>query len=179
MPQLLEQLAPSQWDSQKPGVSGFNRVRFLQSISDLFDRPQKNRLSASTNATAIAANGNVQSTGVGTGPVQPQRYGEFTVKARVTFNVNSTGPLYIYVHRTTGAVPANGAAPNVGDVIVGGDAFAGGPMANAVNQAAALSFLDSGLSKSKQYRYYLSVKGPNGNTVNLVNASQLLVMERS
>jgi hypothetical protein len=178
--QLLEQIVPLTWDSGKPKPgSGFSRVKFLQSISDLFDRPINNRLSASTSATAVAANAAVQSTGVGTSQQQPKRYAEFTIKARVTFNVNSAGPAFVYVYRTLGAIPANGAAPNAGDVIVGGDAFLGGPTLNGVNQCGAFSFLDTGLDVTKQYRYYLAVKGPNGNTLNLVNSSQLLVMERS
>lgn len=178
--QLLEQIVPLHWDSGKPkSGSGFPRVKFLQSITDLFGRPVNNRLSASTNATAVNCNGGVQSTGIGTGQQQPKRYAEFTVKARVTITLNSAGPAFVYVYRTLGAIPANGAAPNGGDAIVGGDAFLGGPTTNGVNQCGSFSFLDSGLDVTKQYRYYLVVRGPNGNVFNLVNASQLLVMERS
>ncbi len=176
---LVEHITPESWESQKPGMSGFNRVRWLQQVVDVLNRPVINRAQASTNATAIAANGAVQSSGIGTQLLQPKRYAEFTIKARVTFNVNSVGPVYVYVHRTLGAIPANGSAPNVGDVIVGGDSFLGGPTANGVNQAGAFSFIDTGLDQSKQYRYYLSAKGPGGNTVNLVNSSQIFVMERS
>jgi hypothetical protein len=178
--QLLETLVPSVWDSQKPGTnSGQSRVRWLQGLTDLLNRPVTNRQAAMTSTAVIAASGSVQSSGVGTAQQLPKRYAEFTVKARVTFNVNSTGPVYVYVYRTTGAIPANGAAPNAGDVIVGGDAFAGGPMTSGVNQSAAFSFLDTGLSVTQKYSYYLAVKAPNGNTFNLVNSSQLLVMERS
>jgi len=177
---LLETLIPQHWDSQKPETgSGTQRVRWLQSVTDLFNRPVINRGTATTSATAVTANGSVQSTGVGTGLLQPKRYGEMTVKARVTFNVNSAGPAFVHVYRTLGAIPANGAAPNGGDVVVGGDAFMGGPTASGVNQCGTLSFLDTGLDQTKSYRYYLSVKGPNGNTLNLINSSQLLVMERS
>jgi hypothetical protein len=176
--QLLEHLLPAHWDDAKPG-SGFPRVRWLQGLSDLVNRPVINRATASTNATAIACNGAVQSTGIGTQTLQPKRYAELTVKARVTFNLNSAGPAFHYIYRTLGAIPANGAAPNAGDVIVGGDSFLGGPTTTGVNQAGAFSFLDSGLDVSKSYRYYLAVKAPNGNTLNVINASQLLVMERS
>jgi hypothetical protein len=177
---LVQELVPADWDSGKPQAnSGFSRVRLLQNITDLFNRPVNNRQAQSTNATAIATTGAAQSSGIGTAQQQPTRYAEFTVKARVTFNVNSVGPVYVYVYRTLGTVPVNGAAPNVGDVVVGGDAFAGGAMTAGVNQSASFSFLDSGLSVSAKYTYYLAVKGPNGNTVNLVNSSQLLVMERS
>jgi hypothetical protein len=178
--QLLEQITASHWDSGKPEAgSGFARVRWLQGLNDLVNRPVINRVTATTSATAIAANGAVQSTGIGTGAIQPKRYGEVTIKARVSFNLNSVGPGYHYIYRTLGAIPANGAAPNAGDVIVGGDAFLGGPTGNGVNQSGAFSFLDTGLDVSKQYRYYLAVKAPNGNTLNLVNNSQLLAMERS
>src|SRR3954468_14408530 len=112
---LVEHLTPADWDSQKPGSSGFGRTRWLQQVVDLFNRPVINRGQASTNATAINANGAVQSTGICTGQLAPKRDAEFAVKARVTFNVNSVGPAYVYVHRTLGAIPANGAAPNVGD----------------------------------------------------------------
>lgn len=169
---LIEQIEPSHWSG--------GGTRWLQSMVDLVNRPVNNRGSASTNATAINLNGSVQSTGIGLpNPLQPKRYGEFTVKARVTFNVNSTGPVFLYVYRTLGAIPANGAAPNGGDVIVGGDSFLGGPTASGVNQSGAFSFIDTGLDVTKQYRYYLAVNGPNGNVLNLINASQLFVLERS
>ena len=157
----------------------FDQHRWLQGLSDLLNRPILNRVSNSTNATAVNTNGNVQSSGIGAGPIQPKRYAEFTVKARATFNINSAGPAFVYVYRTTGAIPANGAAPNGGDVIVGGDAFMGGATVSGQNESGTLSFLDTGLDVSKQYRYYLAVKGPNTNVLNLINASQLLVMERS
>jgi hypothetical protein len=177
---LLEALTPAHWDSQEPAAnSGFERMRWLQGLNDLLNRPVNNRLTAQTSGTAIAANGTAQSSGVGLGPMQPKRYAEFTVKARVTFNLNSAGPAYLYVYRTLGAIPVNGAAPNAGDVIVGGDAFTGGPVTAGVNQSASLSFLDAGLDVTKRYSYYFAVKAPNGNTLNLINASQLLVMERS
>ncbi len=181
MRSLLEQIVPVHWDSQKPAPgSGTERVHFLQSINDLFNRPVTNRAQASTNATAVNTNGAVQSSGVGTPtPLQPKRYGEFTVKARVTFNVNSPGPAFCHVYRTLGAIPANGQPPNAGDVVVGGDAFAGGPTTSGVNQVGAFSFIDTGLDVTKKYNYYLTVQGPNGMTMNLVNASQLFVMERS
>jgi len=178
--QLLETIMPANWDSQKPEPnSGQTRVRWLQQLSDLVNRPVNNRLSNSTSNAVINTTGNVQSSGVGVGPMQPKRYAEFTVKARVTFNLNSVGPAYVYVYRTSGAIPPNGAAPNAGDVIVSGDAFAGGAMTAGVNQSQALSFLDSGLSVNQKYSYYFALKAPNGNVFNLVNASQLLVMERS
>lgn len=138
-----------------------------------------NRVAGNTNATAVNTTGAQQSTGIGVGPVQPKRYAEFTIKARVTFNQNADGAAYVYVYRTTQAIPANGAAPNVGDVIVGGGAFAGGHVFNGVNEVGSLSFLDTGLDVNTQYRYYIAVSGQNGQIVSLSNASQLLVMERS
>lgn len=178
---LLPTLRPTEWDSAKPAVgSGYQRVRHLQSIDDLVNRPVLNRGTATTNATAVAANGAVQSTGIGTAnPLQPMRYSEFTVKARVTFNLNSTGPAFVSVYRTLGNIPANGAPPSVGDVVVGGDAFVGGPTSAGINQSGSFSFLDSDLSVNQKYNYYLAVQAPNGNTMNLINNSQLLVMERS
>lgn len=179
--ELLETLVPAHWDSQKPAPnSGYERVRWLQGLNDFIKRPVVNRATVSTSATATTCNGSIQSTGVGLAtPLTPKRYGEFTIKARVSFNVNSAGPAYVYIHRTTGAIPANGLAPNAGDVIVGGDAFVGGPTTSGVNQSGSLSFIDTGLSVTTPYRYYLSVKGPSGNTHNLVNSSQLFVTERS
>lgn len=178
--ELLELITPTHWESQKPGsTSGSERVRWLQGLNDLLRRPVMNRQQVQTNATAVVCNGAVQSTGIGTGTLNPKRYAELTVKARVTFNINSAGPAFVFVYRTLGAIPANGAAPNGGDVVVGGDAFMGGPTSNGVNQAGALSFIDTGLDVTKLYRYYLAVKGPNGTTHNLVNASQLFVLERS
>jgi len=177
---LLREIVPSEWDSQKPGPNtGTNRVRYLQDVDDLVARPLNNRQTASTSATAVTCNGVVQSSGIGSGTIQPKRYAELTVKARVTFNINSAGPAFIYVYRTTGAIPANGSAPNAGDAIVGGDSFMGGPTTSGVNQSGNLSFLDTGLSVNQMYRYYLAVKAPNGNTLNLVNSSQILVLERS
>lgn len=168
---LLEKITPLHWDPQQ--------TRWLQQVDDLVNRPVINRVNISTNATAIVCNGAAQSSGVGTGTIQPKRYAELTIKARVTFNVNSVGPAFVYVYRTTGAIPANGAAPNIGDVIVGGDSFMGGPTTAGVNQSGAFSFIDTGLDVTKTYRYYLGVKAPNTNTLNLINSSQIFVMERS
>lgn len=180
-PELLERISPEHWESQKPGSqSGTQRVKWLQQLNDVIRRPVANRGSASTNATATNCNGAVQSTGLGLAtPLQPKRYGEFTVKARVTFNINSAGPAFVYVYRTLGAIPANGAAPGVNDVIVAGDAFTGGPTTSGVNQSAAFSFIDTGLDKTKNYKYYFAVKGPNATVHNLVNNSQLFVLERA
>lgn len=175
--QVDEKIIPSHWDSGKPGDSGFNRVRFLQSNSDLLNRPVLNRVIATGTSVAVAANGAIQSTGIGTIAIQPKKYAEHTNKIRVTFNVNSVGPAYLYLYRTLGNVPANGAAPNAGDVIVGGDAFTGGPTTSGVNQAASFSFLDTGLDVTKKYKYYLAVSAPNGNTLNVVSSSHF-VMER-
>jgi|SRR5215469_325493 len=178
--QLLETLVPQHWDSQKPGApSGFNRVRWLQGVNDLLNRPVVNRGTASTSNTGVILNGAGQSTGIGIGALQPKRYGEFTVKARVTFNLSAAGPAFLYVVRTLGAIPAQGAGFNLGDVTVGGDAFAGGQLPALTNQCASFSFLDTGLDVTKQYKYYFAVLGPAGKTLNLINNSQLLVMERS
>lgn len=178
---LLEKIVPEQWDSQAPSAnSGFQRARWLQGLNDLLNRPVLNRTTNQTSGTAVTAGGAPQSTGVGTpNAMQPKRYAEFTVKARVTYNANSTGPVYLYVYRTLGSIPALGAAPNAGDVIVGGDAFTGGPTVSGVNQSASFSFLDSGLSVNAKYNYYFAVMSPAASVVNLVNSSQLLVMERS
>lgn len=175
--ELLDKLVPEDWDSGEPGKTGYPRVRFLQSVSDIVSRPLNNRVTASTNATAVNTNGAVQSTGIGVGPITPSRFAQFLVKARVTFNLNANGTLYVYVYRTTGAIPANGAAPNVGDVAVGGDSFAGGSVTANVNQSGSLSFHDTGLSQSQAYNYYFAVKGTNGQVANLVNASQMQVGE--
>jgi hypothetical protein len=178
--QLLENLEPQHWDSAKPQPgSGFQRVRWLQGLSDLLNRPVINRAQQSTNATAVATNGTGQSTGIGTQALQPKRYAELTVKARVTFNLSVNGAAYIYVYRTLGAIPANGAAPHAGDVVVGGDAFAGGSVTAGINQSGAFSFIDTGLDVTKKYSYYLAVRGPNPAVLNLINASQLFVLERS
>ncbi len=90
----------------------------------------------------------------------------------------ASGPILLYVYRTLGAVPANGAAPGGGDVVVGGGAFAGGSHADG-DFACAFSFLDTGLDVTKSYRYYLALEGPNGETVTIENTSELLVMERA
>lgn len=179
--ELLEMIVPDHWESKQPGgQSGTQRVRWLQQLNDVIRRPVANRGTATTNATAVNTNGAIQSTGIGlAAALNPKRYGEFTIKARVTFNINSAGPAFIYVYRTLGAIPANGAAPGGGDVIVGGDAFTGGPTSSGVNQSASFSFIDTGLDKTKSYRYYLAVQGPNANVLNLVNSSQLFVLERA
>jgi hypothetical protein len=176
---ILENIVVTDWDSKDPGTTHFNRVRYLQQIDDTLNRPLLNRVTASTNATAVNLNGAVQSTGIGAGPITPKRYAEFTVKARVTFNISAGGTLYVFVYRTTGAIPANGAAPGGADIIVGGDSFAGPATVAGQNMNGAFSFIDTGLDVTKQYRYYLAVKGTNALVGNLVNASQLLVLERS
>ena len=172
---LVEHIEPAIWSKEAPPEK---RVIWLQQLSDLVNRPALNRVTAAGSGVAVSASGTTQSTGIGTAQIQPLRYSELTNKIRVTFNLNSIGPAYLYIYRTNGAIPANGAAPNVGDVIVGGDAFAGGPTASGVNQAHSFSFLDENLDKTKQYRYYLAVQAPNGNTLNVVSSSHI-VMERS
>lgn len=175
--ELLDKLIPGDWDSKKPGNSGFSRVRFLQGISDIVARPLNNRLTASTNATAVNLNGAVQSTGIGTAAQTPSKFAEFMVKARVTFNISGAGTLYVYVYRTTGAIPANGAAPGGGDVIVGGDSFAGPATVGGQNMNGSLSFFDTGLNQATAYKYYFAVKGTNALIANLVNNSQMQVSE--
>lgn len=180
--QLLETIVPQHWESNTPGSqAGFQRVNWLQGVSDLVNRPLINRSSVATPAPVnVNTTGAVQSTGIGIpNALQPMRYGEFTVKARVTFQINSAGPAFVHVYRTLGAIPANGAPPNAGDVVVGGGAFAGGPTSAGVNQVGSFSFIDTGLDQTKKYNYYLAAQGPNGNVLSLANGSQLFVMERS
>lgn len=187
---LLTELVPQDWDSQKPAAgSGTSRVLFLQNLDDLVNRPLNNRLSASgvaaavnlalPNGSAPAVTSFITSTGIGVGPMQPKRYAEFTVKARVSYSLSGNGQAYVFVYRTLGSVPANGAKPNADDVIVGQDAFAGGAAGAGVNQVGTFSFLDTGLDATKRYSYYFAVQGPNGQTITLAGSSQLLVMERS
>jgi hypothetical protein len=174
---VLEHITATDWDSGKPGSSGFGRVRYLQQVDDVINRPLLNRVTASGNA-AVNTNGATQSTAVGTGTIQPKRFAELTAKCRVTFNLSGNGTLYVFLYRTLGAIPANGAAPGGADVPVSGDAFTGGSVSTGVNQCAAFSFLDTGLDPTKQYRFYLAVKGTNALVANLVNSS-VIVMERS
>lgn len=176
--QLLQTIAPQDWDDHgKPGT-GYNRVRALQDISDVIARPLNNRLSVTANAAvAVACNGAVQSTGLGAGKITPKVYGETSVQARVTLSPSATGTYQVYVYRTTGAIPANGAAPNGGDVIVGGDAFGGGSLAGGVSTPATLSIIDQNLSQSQAYSYYLAVLGPNADTLTVAANSQLTVSE--
>jgi hypothetical protein len=177
---VINTINPQDWDSQNPGSSGYQRTRWLQSTADVVNAPIANRGTATTAGAAVAANGNNQSTGIGTANAQkPKSYAEFTVKARITFTVNSVGPVYLTIFRTLGNVPANGAAPNVGDVAVGGDAFFGAATVNGSNTVASFSYLDTGLDVTKSYKFYLAVKAPAGNTVNILNTSQIIVMERS
>lgn len=164
------------FDDTKTNTPSFPWLQWFQSLIDLVNRIVSNRVTASTNATAVVCNGAVQSSGVGTIAIQPARYAELWVNARVTFNLSAGGTLYLYVYRTLAAVPANGAAPNAGDVIVAGDSFAG-PALGTQNVNGSLSWIDSGLDKTKKYLYYLAVKGTNALTANLVNSSQLQVSE--
>lgn len=189
---VLEHLTPEDWNIGKQGSPvrgapieapvGFRRVRYLQQIDDTINRPVLNRLSATAVGTAVTCTGANISTGIGVGgstPMKPQRYGEFTVKAVVQFNINSAGPAFVFVYRTLGAIPANGSPVGGSDVIVGGVAFMGGPTTSGVNQSGSLSFLDTGLDVSKKYRYYLAVNGPNTNVLHIIAGSQLLVLERA
>lgn len=166
---VLPQLHPADWQE--------GQHKFLQQVDDTINRPLLNRVSVSGSNAAVTCNGAIQSSGIGTAQIQPKRYAEFTVKVRVTFNINSVGPAYIYCNRTLGNIPAKGAAANAGDVTVGGDAFAGGTVASGISEAGTLSFLDTGLDVTKQYRYYIAVLGPNANTLNVLIS--MFVMERS
>lgn len=176
--QLMQTIRHQDWET--PG-SGYNRTRAMQDISDLFDRPRNNRVTASNGSgdVNVNCNGSIQSTGVGTAAITPQRYAELTVKARAKFHLNASMTLYVFVMRTTGAIPANGAAPNAGDVAVSGDAFSGGQVTANTDQAGNMSFLDTDLLQTTPYKYYFAVEGTNGDTATLKQNSQLLVMERS
>jgi len=171
---LLPELVPQDWGQ---GRQGYNRLRHLQSIDDLVNRPLANRVSTSGSSAAVTLNGQIQSTGLGAGRITPSRYAETEVKARVTFSIASAGSLYIYVMRTTGNIPAAGSNAGAGDVAVGGDAFAGPATAAGVNVMGTLSAYDTGLSQTQGYNYYLAVKGTSGVAANIVNTSQLLVSE--
>ena len=174
--QLLDTIG-NEWDDKSPAGSGFTRKRWLQGLSDTIARPINNRVTASTNATAVACTGAVLSSGIGTNAITPGKYAECQVQARVTLKASAAGVFQVYVYRTTGAVPANGAPPNAGDVVVGGDSFGGGSLAANTNTPATLSVIDSGLSSTTAYRYYFCCDGPNGDTLNLINGSQLTVSE--
>jgi hypothetical protein len=160
------------------GNHAVTRQRWLQdNVVDVLSRPSTNRVTVSTNATAINCNGFGQSSGIGCGPILPKKYAELWVKARATFNLSGAGALYVYVYRTTGAIPACGAAPNAGDVAVAGDAFAGPATVGGLNMTGSLSFIDQGLNQNQKYSYYFVVNGTNGLIANLINASQLMVSE--
>lgn len=174
--QLLDNM-PADTPFDNKGVPFFGWIRWLQSLVDLVNRVVLNRVTASTNATAVVCNAAVQSTGIGTGAITPKRYAELWINARATFNLSGAGTLYIFVYRTLGAIPANGAAPGVGDVAVAGDSFAGPATVGGQNMSGAMSWIDSGLDKTKPYKYYFAVKGTNALTANLVNSSQMQVSE--
>lgn len=175
--ELLDKLVPSDWDSGKPGRTGFPRVRFLQGISDIVSRPLNNRLTASTNLATVNCTGATLSAGVGVGPIIPSRFAEFLTKARVTLVLNASAAAYVYLYRSTVGIPANGAAPAGGDVIVGGDAFGGGSLTANVNSPATLAFIDTGLNQATKYFYYFAINGPNTDVAKLINASSLMVSE--
>jgi hypothetical protein len=177
MSQPISSVQKEIWADKPPANSGLQRHLYMNEIVDALSRPSSNRVTATTNATAIACNGAVQSTGIGTGQILPSRFAEIWVKARATFNLSSNGTLYIYVYRTLGAIPANGAAPNGGDVAVAGDSFAGPATVGGQNMNGSLSFIDTGLDQTKKYSYYFAVKGTNALTANLVNASQIMASE--
>lgn len=176
-PNLLEVMPVNSGFNEKSGQPSFAWLRWMQSLVDLLDRVVLNRVTASTSATAVACNGAVQSTGIGTGALTPKRYAEAWIQARATFNLSGAGTLYLFVYRTLGTIPANGAAPGGGDVVVGGDSFAGPATVGAQNMNGTLSWIDSGLDKTKSYKWYFAVKGTNALTANLVNSSQLQVSE--
>jgi len=176
--QILQTLVPQDWDDPGKPNSGFARVRALQDLSDVIARPLNNRSSASTSGVAVNCNGAVQSTGIGTAnPITPKVYGETTVQARVTLSASAAGAYEVFVYRTTGNIPAKGAGPNAGDVVVGGGSFGGGSLAAGVSTPATVSVIDEGLSQSVGYSYYLAISGPNGDTLTLTNGSQLVVSE--
>jgi|SRR5712664_576050 len=173
---LIEQMpSASTFDTGKLPTLGW--IRWIQSLVDLISRVVVNRVTASTNATAVNLNGAAQSTGIGTGTITPKRYSELWVSARATFNISAGGALRLRVYRTTGAIPANGAAPNGGDAIVGGDDFAGPATVAGQNTNGSLSWIDSGLSANQAYRYYFAFVGTNALVGNLVNTSSLQVSE--
>lgn len=188
---IVDQIQPTDWQTpvkvkdgagigQTADVRGNSRMKWLQSLTDLLNRPINNRVTATSTGINVTSTGAILSTGLGTALIQPKRYAELTVKARVSFSLSAgNGPILVYVYRTSGAIPALNAAPGVGDVVVGGGPFGGGATFSPDEQAGSLSFLDTGLDVSKSYAYYFALKSPNGTVATLLNASQLLVLERA
>lgn len=173
--QVIENL-PSQSTFDTAKAPTFAWIQWLQSLVDVVTRVITNRVRAAGGA-AVNCNGTVQSTAVATPAITPKRFAELWVQARVTFSLNAAGTLYVFVYRTSGAIPINGAAPNIGDVAVGGDAFGGAADVPAQNFIASLSYIDSGLSATTAYKYYLAVQGTNGTVATLAGTSQMIVSE--
>lgn len=175
--QILDTIG-SEWDQGDPAGHGFTRKRWLQTLSDVVSRPIANRVQMAAPAPVVVnCNGTIQSTGIGTIAILPGKYAETQVQSRVTLNAGGAGVFQVYVMRTTGNIPALGAAPNAGDVIVSGDSFGGGSLAAGVNTPATLAAFDQNLSQTTKYKYYLAVLGPGGQALNLVNNSQLNASE--
>ena len=174
--QILDTIG-NEWDLNDPAGAGFARKRFLQNLSDVVARPINNRVTVPNAGTVVALNATPQSTGIGTGAIMPSKFAETQLNVRVTLNTSMAGNHYVYIYRTTGVIPPNGSPPNVGDVIVGGDAFGGGQLPVGVDTPATLSFIDQGLESSQSYKYYFAVTGPNGANLTLKNGVQLMASE--
>jgi hypothetical protein len=154
-------------------------VRWLQGV-DLFNRPAINRAQASTNATAIVANGAVQSTGIGTQLLQPKRYAEFTIKARITFNINSVGPAYVYRASHARSDSSEWCGSERGRCHCRRRCLSRWAHRERSQPVGRVLFHRHRPRCHEAYRYYLSVKGPNTNVLNLVNSlADFVVMERS
>lgn len=166
-----------EWEGHNGPQKGRTRRDFLNSVQDAVVRHINNRAQAPATAAAIVCNGARQSTGLGTTALQPSRYGEFQINARVTLNAPVAGNFFVYVYRSTVGVPAAGTAPAGGDVVVGSGAFGGGALPAGVDTPATVTLFDQNLNQQLQYFYYLAVQGPNTDTLNLAAGSQLTASE--
>lgn len=145
-------------------------IRWLQSLVDLLGRPTNNRVSASQGANYSVTSAADVSSGVGTGPITPKRYGEtFVLGIAAGTNSTNNSPVVISIYRTSGAIPAQGAAPNAGDVrvayaviwvAVGGETW-----------QLPLVGQDTGLSLTTPYRYYFTVSNGTGGGQTTINAA--------
>jgi hypothetical protein len=97
-------------------------------------------------------------------------FGRIEVTGQVTVNNNTASDgVEITVYRTTGSVPAQGAAPGGSDTKVV-DITITPPAANE-NEVIPFHFFDSGLSNTSTYSYYVCINATTAGTAAVVGGN--------
>ena len=112
------------------------------------------------------------STGIGTAALTPSTFGNIFVSGSLySYNSTSGDLVIIGIYRTTGSVPSAGSAPGGSDTLVFDARYGDSSTDTTYGSVNALSFMDTGLSTSTAYKYYIAIAAGEGGHAYLTTAS--------